>query len=216
MAIIFDRANRIIEVEADAVKISVQELLNAIRDFEDDQANMDIPHIAEATGKADLGGGLQVGVTLKLLAWKLKFEARPGPETILCDVSGGNLVAVDESGVAVNPIEPAAYVTVTKTSSVAAALIAEWTQEEKDKLPLVIWSHSGRKLTSRDIVSGMPSEHLSSEAQVITHDQEVHDLLDAIKGAGFDTDTESLIRIREMVDELESGLKPSPKASFNI
>ena len=121
MAIIFDRINRIIEVEAPATEVTIQELLDAIRGWEDDQGNMDINHVAEAAGKEDLGGSVFVGVTLKLLNWKVKFEERGAPT--VCDIYGGNLVSVDNYGEPMNPIEPSDNVTVTKTSSSSATLI---------------------------------------------------------------------------------------------
>ena len=135
MAIIFDRVNRIIEVEADEIKVNAQDLLNAIRGFEDDQGNMDIPHIAEAAGKEDLGGSVFVGITLKLINWKVKFEERETPT--ICDIYGGNVVAIDEYGEPMSPVEPSSNVTVTKTSSSSATLIGgggALTIEEHDEV----------------------------------------------------------------------------------
>lgn len=107
----------------------MQDLVDAIRVYEAELDNLDIPKICDASGKEDLGGGVLVGITVKLWNWKLQFEARPGPATEVVDVTGGNLVAVDgystdPSVNFVNPIEPSAFVTVTKTSS-ASATIAE-------------------------------------------------------------------------------------------
>jgi len=124
MAIVFDKPNRIIEIEAPATEVTIQELLYAIRGYENTIPGMDIAKIADASGKEDLGGGVLVGITLKLFNWKLKFSDRPGPTWIVCNVTGGNLVAVDGTGTFVNPIEPSSFVTVTKTSS-ASATIAE-------------------------------------------------------------------------------------------
>ena len=122
MAITFDKVNRLLVVGISASSATIQELINAIRDYEEQPPNMEIASIATAAGKDDLGGGLLVGITLKLLNWKLKFADRGGPTYILCDVSGGNLVAVDANNVSINPIEPSAFVTVTRTSSVSAAI----------------------------------------------------------------------------------------------
>lgn len=107
----------------------MQDLVDAIRVYEADLDNLDIPKICDASGKEDLGGGVLVGITVKLWNWKLQFEARPGPTTEVVDVTGGNLVAVDGYSTDpavnfVNPIEPSEFVTVTKTSS-ASATIAE-------------------------------------------------------------------------------------------
>ena len=135
MALSFDKINKIITVPAPTTEITVQTLINEIRDWEDELVNIDVAKIADASGKEDLGGGLSVGITLKLLSWKLKFADRSGPDYVDCGVTGGNLVAVDGNNQPMNPIQPAAYVTVTVVKAVSAALIAdvaEWTQAEKD------------------------------------------------------------------------------------
>ena len=122
MAITFDKLNRLVIVGIDDTEVTIQQLINAIRVYEGLSQNMEIASIAFASGKDDLGGGLLVGITLRLLNWKLKFQDRSGPDYILCNVSGGNLAAVDANNVSVNPIQPSAYVTVTKTSSTSAAI----------------------------------------------------------------------------------------------
>lgn len=81
-----------------------------------------VPQIVEGSGKQELGGGVLVGITIKLLNWRLKFADRGAPPWILCSVSGGNLVAVDENGASMNPIAPAAYVTVIITNSSSATI----------------------------------------------------------------------------------------------
>jgi hypothetical protein len=127
ITLVFYPLDKIIEVKAPATEISVQQLINAIRDWEDD--HLEWGQVAEATGKDDLGGGLYTAITLKLINdWRLKFEDRT--EFTTCRVYGGNLLAVDEAGNYVYPIAPANNVTVTLAQSTAASLIAEWTQED--------------------------------------------------------------------------------------
>ena len=123
--IVFDKINRLIIVESPTTGVTVQELINAIRNFEDDLVNFDISTIATASGKDNLGGDppLFIGITLKLLNWKVKFEDRQGQEYIICSVTGGNLLAVDGNNQFMEPVEPSSFVTVVKTSSVSAALI---------------------------------------------------------------------------------------------
>lgn len=118
---VFDKINRIITVKAPATEITCQELINAIRDWEDELENMDMPKIADASGKDYLGGGLYTAITVKLLGWKLKFEERP--TYTMCVVRGGNLLAVDDQGNYVNPIAPSENVTVVIAQSTAASLI---------------------------------------------------------------------------------------------
>ena len=122
MVITFDKINRLIIIGIDDTEVTIQQLIDAIRDYEEQLPNIEIASIAVASGKDDLGGGLLIGITLKLLNWKLKFQDRSPPDYILCNISGGNLIAVNAYNVSVNPIEPSAYVTVTKTSSVSAAI----------------------------------------------------------------------------------------------
>lgn len=121
MAIIFDRVNRIIEVEAPATEVTIQQLIDAVCDFEGDQENMDMAQVAKASGKESLGGGLSVGITLELLNnWQLKFEDRLGPDYVQCTAKDGNLVG----GIAGNPIKESAYTQVKLILS-AAGTVAE-------------------------------------------------------------------------------------------
>jgi hypothetical protein len=123
VAITFNKISKIITVEAPATEVTIQELINEIRNWEDELHNMEEYKVADCTGKEELGGGVYVGLTLKLIDWKLKFEDRVGPTTIVCDVSGGNLVMYNSIADAYqNPIEPSTYITVTKTSSSSATL----------------------------------------------------------------------------------------------
>ena len=116
---------RIIEIDAPSTSITIQDLVDTLRYLEALLDNMDNPYLLDATGKDDLGGGLLVGITAKLRNAKLKFQDRSGPNYIQCEVSGGNLVAVDANGVSMDPIQVSAYTQVIKTSSVSAALVAD-------------------------------------------------------------------------------------------
>jgi len=96
---------QIIEVPAPDTELTLQYLVDQTRDTEDELCPpMGYPKIMDAYGKQSLGGGSYVGITVVLLDnWKVRFEARPGPDTVSCFVRGGNLIA--ESG---NPIAPSA------------------------------------------------------------------------------------------------------------
>lgn len=121
MAIIFDRVNKIIEVEAPGTEVTIQKLIDAIRAWEDEQENMDVSQMAKASGKESLGGGIAVGITLELLNdWRVKFEDRPGPDYVQCTVHQGNLVG----GIAGNPVKESAY-TQVKVILSAAGTVAE-------------------------------------------------------------------------------------------
>jgi len=107
---------RIITVpEVDGDSITIQSLVNQIRNWEDNQANLTYPSLLSASGKEDLGGGASVGITAKLENAKLKFADRT--EATTCLVYGGNLVAVDVDDANMYPIEPSNNTTVTISQS---------------------------------------------------------------------------------------------------
>lgn len=116
----FDKTTKIIQVASPATAIGIQELVDAIRDYEDDlSAGMSIPSLARAAGKSNLGGGAETGITLTLLdGWTLQFEPRGGPTWDTCIIQDGNLVGL--SGAApYNPIEQADYVSVIQLGAIA-------------------------------------------------------------------------------------------------
>ena len=113
---------RIITVPtADGASITVQSLVNQIRQWEHEPLNLGYVKLLSASGKEDLGGGTLVGITAKLENTKVKFEARGTPTT--CYVGGGNLVAVDANGASMFPIEPSTNVTVQLSQSTSATLV---------------------------------------------------------------------------------------------
>jgi hypothetical protein len=123
--ITFDMASspRIITVDSPSTSVTIQDLLDTIRDFEDDLQNLSYPRLTDASGKESLGGGISVGITINLQNAKLAFEARLGPSFVQCEVSGGNLVAVDVNGSVIDPIETTDYTQVIRTSSTSATLV---------------------------------------------------------------------------------------------
>ncbi len=127
MALVFDKYNKIITVEKPQTTITVQDLHDDIRLFEHLNQNLEEGTIAVASGKQSLGGGVTVGITLELINnWRLAFQARDGIEegggTILCTVTGGNLVATNVYDN--NPIYPTAYTQVVISQSSSATITA--------------------------------------------------------------------------------------------
>lgn len=119
MALDFDFYNSIITIPAPDTSITIQELIDEIRDAEDEVLAMSYGHIADAYGKQDLGNGVKVGITLVLLSpWRIAFEARTGPDTVSCRIDGGNLVG----GLDGNPIAPTAFTQVTMANSSSATI----------------------------------------------------------------------------------------------
>ena len=114
---------RIITIPVPIIDISIDDLNDTLQNIEDSEEGIAHPTLRAASGKDELGGGLFIGLTIKLLNAKVKFADRT-TSWIVCNVGGGNLLAVDVNNVFMNPIEPSSYVTVTKTSAVSAALLA--------------------------------------------------------------------------------------------
>jgi len=113
---------RIITVpESDGDSITIQSLVNQIRGWEDDQANLSHARLLATSGKENLGGGALVGITAKLENTKVKFAVRESPTT--CSISGGNLVAVDSYGETMFPVEPSGNVTVQLAQSSSPTLL---------------------------------------------------------------------------------------------
>jgi hypothetical protein len=152
VAIVFDKNNKLIIVEAPDVEVTVQEIVDAVRDWQDELINMEVEEIIQASGKESLGGGVQVGITLELINdWRLSFEDRGGPSWDICTVAGGNLVATNAYND--EPIFPSAYVNTVIAQSTSASLI----------------SASGASLTVADIpeiVDGVWDEGLDDHQNV--------------------------------------------------
>lgn len=121
-ALTFLKHERVIQVDAPQTEVLIQDLLNQIRLYEEQLINLDYGTIANAYGKQPLGGGAYVGITLELINnWRIAFEARPGPETVLCTVRGGNLVAINDYNN--NPIKPTAFTQVVIAQSSSPTII---------------------------------------------------------------------------------------------
>lgn len=121
MAVSFNKSTKIITVLDPATTITIQDLHDEIRLYEELTNNLEISQIANASGKQDLGGGVRVGITLELINdWRLAFEERAGPDTALCTVSGGNLVATNSYGN--TAIYPTAYTQVIISQSSSATI----------------------------------------------------------------------------------------------
>jgi hypothetical protein len=103
----WESSPRIIYILAPTTDITVQNLSNQIKDFEDEPASLSFPKLILTFGKQALGGGAFVGITAVLQNAKIAFEARTGGgDDIQCTVTSGNLVALDENGTPINPVYP--------------------------------------------------------------------------------------------------------------
>lgn len=89
MALTFDHATKLIGVpQLDAQPLLIQTLVNAIREEEASKRGIVYDQILDASGKADLGGGVQTGITAALRStWKINFASG----AYQAAVDGGNL-----------------------------------------------------------------------------------------------------------------------------
>lgn len=118
----FLKTQKIIQVDSPQISLDVQDLVNQIRLYEENLLNLDYGTIVNAYGKQPLGGGAYVGITMELINdWRLAFEARSGPDTILCTLSGGNIVAVNQYSN--NAIYPTAFTQVIISQSSSPTLV---------------------------------------------------------------------------------------------
>lgn len=129
---------RILTIASPSTSISIQDLVDTCRILESDINALDNSHLVNAAGKEDLGGGLSVGITVTLLNAKVAFEARPPSTYVQCEISGGNLVALDENGSPMNPVEPTAYTQIAKTLSSSATILSS----DANEISSQVWSNS--------------------------------------------------------------------------
>jgi hypothetical protein len=119
---------RVITVAAPSTSITIQDLNDTLRFLEySPNPGFDVhseDYILESEGKFDLRDGVKLtGVSLRLVNAKIAFEARAGPTWAECQITGGNLTAVNSGGSYHYPIEFTAYTSVSFESDTSAALI---------------------------------------------------------------------------------------------
>ena len=172
----WERSPRVITVAAPSTEITIQDLVDTCRYYEELLVNIDDPHLINAAGKEFLGGTTYVGITATLQNAVLAFEARGGPTWILCTISGGNLVAVDSDGNNIDPRLPTAYTSIDRTASASATL--------QEQAALQYSSYNG------GVTVDTGSAYSGTEYPVGTPQQPVNNLSDALDIAaekGFNT-----------------------------
>lgn len=121
--LVFDQTNQVATVPSPDTEITIQEVYDQFVDYEERAYVMSYPQAILAGGKFDYGTGEQTVVSIRLLDWKLAFEARPGPTWVECRVTGGNLSAVDDVGSPTTPIQGTDYVTVQYAQATTGAIL---------------------------------------------------------------------------------------------
>lgn len=118
----FFKSEKVIQVDSPQTSVTCQDLINQIRLYEENLNNLDYPLIANAYGKQSLGGGSFIGITLELVNdWRIAFEARNGPDTVACTISGGNLVAINQYSN--NPLKATAFTQINIAQSSSPTII---------------------------------------------------------------------------------------------
>lgn len=84
-------------------EIAIQDLIDTLRTEEGKLENAGYKTIVRASGKQSLTASLLVGITCTLLNAQLEFLV-PGGPTVRRDIKGGNLLAIDDMDVSMNPI----------------------------------------------------------------------------------------------------------------
>jgi len=121
MAITFDHATNLINLTAPhTTDLQIQDLLYAIQDAEDSEDGIQYGKIADASGKADLGGSVATGITVALIdPWQLKHVVGSYQAVIkdgnIVGGPGGNPVAY-VAGVQVKLVQSAAGTIATALS----------------------------------------------------------------------------------------------------
>jgi hypothetical protein len=137
MALSFDHATSRISVTSPQVSLTCQDLINAIREEEASERGIAYDPIAEASGKADLGGGVATAITVYLLDdWQVQWYAGNYTATI----GGGNLVAAGGDAVAYVSGGPQVEITLS-----AAATIVNGeggTAPSASEVADAVWQHS--------------------------------------------------------------------------
>jgi len=136
MALTFDHSAKLIGVpQVNAQPLTMQALINAIRDEEASERGVAHDQIADATGKNDLGGGVGTGITVALRSsWKISFTAG----AYQASVDGGNLA--DALARVYNTGSPQVLILASAAATVVSSTGA--TPATPVEIATAVWSHT--------------------------------------------------------------------------
>ncbi len=163
----FDYAADRIQVDAAVADVDVIELYAAIRDAQATEEGILHGPIASGSGLVDLGGGVQVGITVQLLGgWQLRFAEG----AYIARVTSGNLVG----GPGGNPIAYSAGVQTLLIQSAASTVVTvseagAGSAPTASENAAAVWSAASRALTSTVVsdvryVNGIQIDGTGTEA----------------------------------------------------
>lgn len=93
LTVAWELSPRIITVAAPSVELNMQDLVDTLRVLEDDlDEGLQFDHLIDTAGKEDLGGGVQVGITVTMNNARIAFEKR------LTKLESGTVTTPDATG----------------------------------------------------------------------------------------------------------------------
>jgi len=163
MGISLDASTKIVSVTSPTTSVTVQELVNTIRDWEDEQENLAYAHVIDAVGKADLGGGVTTGITMTLSSlWQIQFWNGVSRGTL----KDGNVVG----GVGGIPVKnTGGNDTISQLSAVATTIATasgtgDWTSSEKEQIRSAIGVDGSKAaIVDSEILDGINSRPSSAD-----------------------------------------------------
>jgi hypothetical protein len=131
--------------------------------------------IVDAEGKTDMGSGKFAVIFLFLInGWRLAFEARPGPTTVICEIADGNTFGRigDKTSAAQHPIAPTDYVYAIVYQATTGASV-------ETGVSGLTPSESQALLDIDSNVDGLVTDVAALDASVTVMDSNISDLLAA-------------------------------------
>ena len=114
---------RIITIASPATEITVQEIVDWCRQWEDSVEGHTFDRLINANGKQVLTTTKSVGITATLLDAQIKWQDRAGPTLTRCTITDGNLLAVDSVGSDIDVVKESNYVFPVLELDTSAAIV---------------------------------------------------------------------------------------------
>ena len=154
MAITLDYTTKIILITTPTTDVTIQELVNAIRDSEDELEHLSYAKVIDAVGKADLGGSVTTAITLTLSSlWQIQFWCG----VTLGMIKDGNIVG----GVGDEPIKATGcadtILILNQVGGTIAVVGSGVTPQDKIDIIEGVWDEA----TSGHIIAGTTGEALN-------------------------------------------------------
>ncbi len=105
--ITFNKSSKFVQLGVGDILTNAQEIANAIRTFQEDLNNMDLPNMMTAVGKGAIGATDKTGILLTLLdGWKIRAD----------DTFGSATVVVVKGDIITDVVDQTPFVPVTNVS----------------------------------------------------------------------------------------------------